>query len=355
MNHAAIELALCSTFAVLVAAGGVTFLQRHAAKLGLVDLPDVRKQHGEPVPVVGGLAVAFAFVLTGLLCRVEARLLAAFAVASLPLLLIGLLDDKQGLNAREKLAAQSLVAAIAVFGGGVVVHELGDLLGFGVLALGWFAIPFTIVCLVGTINAFNMTDGVDGLAGGLALVSVLAFGGAAALLDASTELSLAVALGGALVGFLCFNLQYRARPFRVFLGDSGSTFLGFALAWLAVAIAQRPGGRLYPIAAVWVLGVPLLDMGTTMVLRATRGHNPLAPDRTHLHHLLAALGLSPKRVVVIEVGAAALLAGVGLGAWRHQVPEALLTYGFLATALVYLLGVHLAWRQLGEPADRTGA
>lgn len=334
--------------AVAVTMGAIGFLRPHALGLGLLDVPDQRKHHGEPVPMIGGIAVAFSVFFISLLFSTEHRALAAFVIAALPMLMMGLLDDRLGLTARQKFAIQVVVALTLIYGAAVSIGQLGDLFGFGLVTLGWLAMPFTVVCIVGIVNAYNMADGVDGLAGSMSLASAVAFGVVAALCDAPVEFAIAVALAGALCGFLAFNLPHRRRPFRVFLGDAGSTFIGLALVLLAIGLTQRQGTALSPIAAVWILGLAILDMGATMLTRMAMGHSPIAPDRRHLHHLLLDLGMRPSRVVLGQSLVAALMATVGVIAWRDGLPEHWLTYGYFAVAAVYWLAVSHGWRVVGR-------
>jgi UDP-GlcNAc:undecaprenyl-phosphate GlcNAc-1-phosphate transferase len=353
MKSHVIELGGFALVAVTMTASTIVFLRRHARRFGLVDLPDARKQHGEAVPLIGGIGIAFSVCVTGLLLDVDSRAFAVFLVAALPLIVTGLLDDRLDLEPSQRFMVQAVSALILVLGGKVALTGLGDLFGFGVIQLGWMSVPFTLFCAVGLINAFNMADGVDGLAGGLTMASAAMLAVAAAYLDAARELSIAIVLFFAVAGFMIFNLRHRWRPFRVFMGDAGSMFLGFALAWLALGLSQRAGGALYPICIVWILGLPVMDTVATMFRRARLGRSPFAPDRTHLHHLLLALGLSPTRVVLVEVAAATAMAGIGIAAWRLRVPEVLLTCSFLAIAATYWLAYAFGW-QLVERGTHTG-
>lgn len=342
------NLALHFAFALVLTTAIIWFLAPHAARLGLVDEPDQRKRHGEPVPLIGGIAVALAVLNTGLLFDRQDHHLTAFALAAMPMLVLGLLDDRLELRPKHKLVIEVCVALVLVFGGGAVITRLGDLFGTGPIELGLLAVPFTVVCIVGIINAHNMADGVDGLAGSMGLVSTAAFAFVAWTCGCTHELAAALALAGALIGFLCFNLPYAGRPLRVFLGDAGSNFLGIALVLLAIDLAGREGTELPPIGAVWIIGLAILDMGATMLLRLFAGHSPIKPDRRHLHHLLLAHGVAPRTVVLVQTAGAMACAAVGVGGWLLGVPEHWLTYGYLALAAAYLAVVLRAWRALPQ-------
>ena len=344
MSSEPLELLLSLTSACAVAVAAIFFLRPHAGSLGLLDLPNTRKQHGEAVPLIGGIGIAFSVSVTGLMLDYDDHAFSAFLVASLILMITGLLDDRLGLSANKRFGVQAVAALIMVFVAKLVLHDLGDLVGLGAVHPGWFAVPFTVFCVVGLINALNMADGVDGLAGSLGLVSAAGFGSVAITLGATQELGLIAVLVGAITGFLLFNLDHPLRPFRVFMGDAGSNFLGFALVWLAVALTQQDGSALYPISAVWILGLPIIDTVATMLRRMQLGHSPFKSDRTHLHHLLQARGHSPQSVVVIEFLLSAALVVAGVASWRLGVAESVLTLAFVAFAAMYWWVVARLWR-----------
>jgi UDP-GlcNAc:undecaprenyl-phosphate GlcNAc-1-phosphate transferase len=181
------------------------------------------------------------------------------------------------------------------------------------------------------INGMNMIDGVDGLAGSSALVSLSALAVCAALIGRSEELRIALLFAGAVLGFLAFNLRapWRARA-RVFMGDAGSTALGFAIAWLCVALANPAFNAVPAMVMPWLIALPILDLVTTMARRARDSRKLMAPGRDHLHHLLADRGWSPARIAVTLAGGSAACAAAGIGAWRAGAPAWLLFYGYLA-------------------------
>jgi UDP-GlcNAc:undecaprenyl-phosphate GlcNAc-1-phosphate transferase len=243
------------------------------------------------------------------------------------------------LSAFAKLALQCAAALLMASWGGVYVAELGDLFGLGgPLALGNFAIPFTLVCVLGIINGINMTDGIDGLAAGLTLVSLLAFATLFAELKLPSYLLIVSILIGAVVGFLCFNLRHPLRPqANIFLGDAGSMALGFALCWFAVSLTRVSGTtRVPPIAIVWLIAVPLLDMGVVILRRALSGKSPLAADREHLHHLLLRAGFSYAATTWTLLLANVICAGVGLAIWKYGIRDSWGFYGFIGMLVATL-------------------
>jgi UDP-GlcNAc:undecaprenyl-phosphate GlcNAc-1-phosphate transferase len=340
----------------------IVLLRNTARRMGLVDYPGGRKQHEGAVPVVGGIAIYGAFAFSALLITQSQplypfrSLLGGMGV----LVLAGVLDDMHDLSAFAKLAMQCAAALLMASWGGVYVAELGDLFGLGGnLGLGNFAIPFTLVCVLGIINAINMTDGIDGLAGGLTLVSLLGFAVLFVALKLPSHLLMVSILIGAIVGFLCFNLRHPLRPqANVFLGDAGSMALGFALCWFAVSLTRVPTTRVPPIAIVWLIAVPLIDMGVVILRRALSGRSPLSADREHLHHLLLRAGLSYAATTWTLLVAAALSAGVGLAIWRYGVRDSWGFYGFmgvLVATLAFTQLVKMRQARIAPPQDQDEA
>jgi UDP-GlcNAc:undecaprenyl-phosphate GlcNAc-1-phosphate transferase len=204
------------------------------------------------------------------------------------------------------------------------------------------------VCVLGTINAVNMADGLDGLAGGLVLVSLAFFGAAAWDLGLDRPCKLIVLMAMTVCGFLIFNLrfpwQHRAR---VFMGDSGSMMLGLFLTWFAVELTNRPsGGTLEPMSAVWFIAVPLMDMGLVIARRLFKGLSPFAADRTHLHHILLAVGFSAGQVTWMLIGLAVACGAFGWFGWKAGLPGYAMFYAFVGLFGVAILLRRRVWRLL---------
>jgi UDP-GlcNAc:undecaprenyl-phosphate GlcNAc-1-phosphate transferase len=219
--------------------------------------------------------------------------------------------------------------------GRVQVDTLGSIFTAGPLTLDLWAVPFTIIAVVGAINTMNLIDGVDGLCGGLAIVCF----GTIALLSWQAgvyrELALPMTLISAIVVFLFFNLRNSASK-KVFLGDAGSMFLGFAAAWFLANASQGSAPVMSPVTALWIFAVPLIDTLGVMIRRLFRLQSPLRGDRTHLHHLLLAAGLSPRSVLCAMLSGAVLLAAVGVAGMQFGVSDGVMFAGFVAIFLVVL-------------------
>ncbi len=323
----------------------VRLLSHLAERVGLVDHPCRRKRHRGAIPLIGGPAI-FAGLLFAAPMLVDTlypyrALLAGLAV----LMIAGLLDDLRDLSPWQKFAAQLVAGLIMVSWGHTTVFHLGDLFGFGPVSLPNWAVPFTLVALLGLINAINLVDGADGLAAGLALLAFafLAFG--AMLTGRVVSLQLLLTVIAVLAAFWVMNMRFPWQPHaRVFLGDSGSMILGFLLTWLSIEVARAGEHRMPPIVAVWFLAVPLIDMGVVILRRLGRGHSPFRGGRDHFYHMLLAADLSPGAAVLTMLSLALGLATMAFLAWRAGVPDYWLFYGFLGLlAASWLMSVQWRW------------
>jgi UDP-GlcNAc:undecaprenyl-phosphate GlcNAc-1-phosphate transferase len=305
--------------------------------------------HTGAVPLVGGLAMGLAFLLLYGVGRPLAEPSHFFGVAAAIMLTLvgGTLDDRHGLRASLKFAFQITAALLIALWGGALLTHFGELVGPAPLSLGRWSLAITVVCIVGLMNAINMTDGLDGLAGTQMLAACLGFGYAAVSAGDTETFTVVCLVTGAVAAFLVHNARVPGgASARVYMGDAGSLMLGLLAAWLAIrlAMSQRPG--LAPITAVWIVALPLADMGTVMVRRLLRGKSPFIGDREHLHHLLLDFGMSPQRTTAVLFAASIALGAVGIAAERAGIPQ----YAMFAVYLAYLsahgVGAELASRRL---------
>jgi UDP-GlcNAc:undecaprenyl-phosphate GlcNAc-1-phosphate transferase len=288
------------------------FVRAHARRLGLFDQSDSRKLHDRDVPRVGGVGIVLAVAFTALVTLVMfgrpemtpnmRGLLVVFA-GGIAIHLVGLYDDIRQLHARWKLAAQ-VVIAVLVFAAGVRMTTL-SLPFVRVINLGtWVGLVFTVAWFVGITNAFNLIDGLDGLAAGAALFALTTMF-VVAIANARYGASLAtLTLAGATLGFLYYNFH----PATIFLGDSGSLFLGFMLAGIGALSAQKSPTVVAVAIPVVSLGLPVLDTLIAVTRRFLRRQPIFAADRGHIHHRLLGRGYSPRTVVLALYGVCALLA-----------------------------------------------
>ncbi|OGA02257.1 MAG: hypothetical protein A3H35_14255 [Betaproteobacteria bacterium RIFCSPLOWO2_02_FULL_62_17] len=331
---------LLAVIAFVATAIAIHWLRPLSEKIGLVDHPnDERKHHTTPTPLCGGLGIVAGLVVALLLSPRELGGIGwPLMAASLPLVAVGLWDDIVEISTKIRIAAQILSALLMVYLGHVVILHVGDIIEPGhVLNLGAWAVPLTVFSIVGIINGVNMLDGLDGLAGGVVFIALGWFATAAFIQGAGAEASLTLVLMSAAAGFLVFNLRHSRRGrATVFLGDTGSTVLGFALGWLSIQLSQMQAGALPPMSVVWIMAVPLLDTLAQIVRRLAAGRNPMSPDRNHLHHLLLRAGLSEGQTVAALFIAAWLFGAIGVGAWQFGVPMNLLFWGSLIIYGVYM-------------------
>ncbi|MGH8453297.1 MAG: MraY family glycosyltransferase, partial [Nevskiales bacterium] len=263
----------------------VPLLKPLATRMGLVDRPLGRKQHHGDIPLVGGLAIFAGYVASLLVMgQIELWRGAIFWVW-LTLLCVGLWDDLGGLRVWLRVLIQITAIVLLCRSSGMRLEHLGNLTGDEPLILGQYALPVTILGLIGIKNGINLIDGLDGLAGTQVLVVLFWFVVLSLQNGVFALILLCAPLAGAVLGFLVFNLRLPGRPAQVFLGDHGSVFLGFTLGWVAVVGSQVTAPAFTPIEAVWVLGLPVLDTIRVMLSRMLRGLSPFTPGRDHLHHL----------------------------------------------------------------------
>lgn len=305
----------------LVAAGSVALtvtlvaifsLRPLAPRLGLVDRPDSRKRHRGRVPLIGGLCFFLGLVAGLSYLDVIDSFVIALLGASAVILLTGLIDDLYDLSVRSRLVIQVGTVLAVIAATGVHIDGLGHPLGDGELRLHALGIPLTVIAIVGLMNAFNMLDGIDGLAGSLAMVSiaaVLAFGNGVGWQALSVLLLLQVLLV-ALVPYLGVNLGWPDGR-KIFMGDAGSTLVGFLLAWSLIFLSRREVGHIAPVDVLWCVAIPVMDTLGVMVRRMRLGGSPFKPDRQHLHHLLIDAGYPPRATLAIIVASGCLLAALG--------------------------------------------
>lgn len=305
------------------------FVRRMAKTRGFLDRPGGRKDHARDVPPVGGLVIfPIALMVAALTGGID--LVRDWPLVSGLLLLLGLgaVDDARGLGPKFKFAFQTGAACLIVLPGVAVIMNMGDLFGLGDVLTGRFAIPLTIFCVVLLINAMNMIDGLDGLAGGMAMIALFwltvgaGWGG---------DSGFALALAGGVAGFLVYNMR---NPLRrkacVFLGDSGSMALGLALAWLYIRGSQGSDAPLSPVSVAWILGVPVMDAFALFVTRLSRGRHPFDADRRHFHHHLIHAGMTPGRASLLILGIGMAFGAIGIFGIQAGIPEPALMIPWVA-------------------------
>lgn len=334
------------TAAFCLSAAGVALLSRLAPVLRLLDAPGARKVHSEDVPLVGGLAIFATLIVFATFIDHELST-AYFALALSIVVAMGLWDDVADISPRLKFVIQIVASAVMIWGAEVVIVSVGNLLGWRPIGLWLLSVPVTIFAVVGVVNAVNMIDGLDGLAGSIALVALLWYALAAQDSGLQSQFKVCLVLAGAIGGFLLFNLRFpwQLRA-RVFLGDAGSLAMGFALAWLAIDLTQGPGRTFPPIAALWIVLLPLADCVSLMIRRMARRRSPFLADSRHIHHYLLAVGFSHTQALWTLVTTSTILGAVGYSGWRLGASEAMLFWPFFFGFFAYHHLIQKAWERL---------
>lgn len=335
-------MALFLTFvlATFVTMALIPPLIRTAERWKFVDVPDERKVHKYAVPRVGGIAMAIGAIVPLLLWPGDRALTGLLAGAAV-IVAFGVWDDRRNLNYRVKFFGQFLGALTAVVVGGVTLEFLPFSDPQQPLT-AFISIPLSIIFLIATTNAVNLSDGLDGLAGGTSVISLAGIATLGFFADDVMVVLMALAVIGSILGFLRFN----THPARIFMGDGGSQFLGFALGVLSLLLTQRPESIYSPLLPLLVLGLPLLDTAMVMVQRIAAGRSPFSADKTHIHHKLLALGASHHEAVLIIYTAQAVLM-FSAYLFRYQSDAFILTfYGCFAAVTIGLLSlsIKLNWQ-----------
>jgi UDP-GlcNAc:undecaprenyl-phosphate GlcNAc-1-phosphate transferase len=334
------RIVLACALAAGVSVVALAVLVRLAEPLGLVDRPNSRKLHVGHVPLVGGLSVFIGVLAGALWLGGFSRFVHVLLGTSAALALLGALDDRYDLSVRSRLLVQTAAILTVIATTGVYIHSLGHIFRHE-LTLGWVGIPFTVVAVIGLLNAFNMMDGIDGLAGGLSLVTIgtiLLYSNAAQIYGPATLMLL---MGATLLPYMAANLGLIGR--KVFLGDAGSMVLGYLFAWTLIDFSQISPAHLSPIDVLWCTALPVLDTLAVMYRRLREGKSPFKPDRGHIHHIIMGIGLGQRRTLICLVTLSAALAFFGSVVRMFGTTTSLAAFGTLLRA--YILTATRIWER----------
>ncbi len=316
-------------FSALVAG---LLLARVAPTLGLVDHPGGRKDHVGVTPLVGGLAIFAALVVSAAMGDVHwiVVLAAAWVIVA------GVADDRFEIPALPRFILQGLAALTMAYGAAVVLAGVGNLVGLGPISFGPLSIVMTVFCVVGVINAVNMIDGVDGLSGSIATTAFGAYAFVASESNLYPQTKTLLTLLAGTLGFLMLNMRLPWNPkARIFMGDTGSMLTGFMIAWFAIDLTMGAGRTFAPINALWVVMIPLCDCVSLMIRRRRAGRKMTEPDSQHLHHYLKSRGMGIAQTQWLITGLNAGFAVAAVAAWKLEVPEPVMFALFVAFFAAY--------------------
>ena len=323
--------------AALVAVISTPVVRSLAFRVGAVDVPrDTRRMHDHPIPRMGGLAIFFGFILSVLIFLPLTSELRGMLLGGVIIVILGIFDDIFALPALPKLLVQIGAALIAVLEGNRIefLSNPNIFSSSPYWELGWLSVPITVLWIVAITNSVNLIDGLDGLACGVSTISSMTLLVIALIVAEPDVAILMAALSGACIGFLPYNLN----PAKIFMGDTGSTFLGFILA----AVSIQGLFKFYAIISFAVpflmLGLPIFDTCFAILRRVSHGQSPMQPDRGHIHHRLIDMGFTQKQAVAVLYIISAIL---GLSA------VVLTTIGVLR-AMLFMLALFVAGAVAGK-------
>lgn len=320
----------------LAVLGFVFVLRPIANSVGLVDKPGNRKQHVGNIPLIGGLAIYAAITICSFALTPFDANYKMYLLSTSFMVLMGALDDYHDLDARLRLIAQFLIGSIMVFGANLYIHNLGAIFGSEIIELGAFGQLFTVLCVVTCINAFNMTDGVDGLVGAISINTFISIGILAIYSNVQFDMSFTSILIGAVFAFMFFNFgEFKGGKYKIFMGDAGSMLMGLTVIWLITYSTQGEQGILSPITAVWIIAIPLMDMFCVMLRRVKSGYSPLKASRDHLHHILIFNGLTNLQTTLTILVLSIVFSFIGILSEIYAVAESFMTVFFVITFICY--------------------
>jgi UDP-GlcNAc:undecaprenyl-phosphate/decaprenyl-phosphate GlcNAc-1-phosphate transferase len=293
MDNRIIFAAIASFITVLIV---TPLVMKLAIKIGAIDKPNKRKVHERVMPRLGGLAIFIGVIIGYFVAGLYKERIISISLGALLIIMIGILDDKFELSAKVKLIGQILAACIVVSSGLTI-----DFISIPFLArfdLGFFAIPITIFWIVAITNAINLIDGLDGLAAGISAISIATIAIMAGFYGKFLILTLALIILASTIGFLFYNFH----PAKIFMGDTGALFLGYSISILSLLGLYKSVTLFSLVVPIIILGVPIFDTTYAIIRRIVNKQPISAPDKSHLHHRILALGFSHKTTVLIIYG-----------------------------------------------------
>lgn len=290
MNMQAI-VAFFASFLTVIAVTPLVI--KFAIKIGAIDKPNERKVHTRIMPRLGGLAIFIGVIVGYFVGGVYNEQVTGITVGAILIVLVGMLDDLYELSPKIKFLGQ-LIAACLVVASGLTV-ELLNIPFIGKFDVGWWSYPITVFWIVGITNAINLIDGLDGLSAGISAIGVATIATLAGMADKALIFTLSLIILGSIIGFLFYNFH----PAKIFMGDTGALFLGYAISVLSLLGLYKSVTLFSFVVPVIILGVPIFDTTFAIIRRIVNKKPISAPDKSHLHHRLLSLGFSHRNTVLL--------------------------------------------------------
>lgn len=332
------KLYVLAVISIVISAVLTPLVKKFAVKIKVIDIPkDNRRIHKKPIPLLGGLAIYFSFILTlilkaGSVSRSEIGIIIGATI----IVIGGFLDDKFDIRPWQKLLIQ-IASALSLIVYGIRIQLITNPISSSELyiSIGILSIPLTIIWVVGITNALNLIDGLDGLAAGVAFISAITIFIIAVLNNRAEAAVLTIILSGAILGFLPYNFN----PATIFMGDTGAQLLGFLLAAISIEGAIKSAAAFAIAVPILALGIPIYDVLFAMIRRKLNGRPIMQADKGHLHHRLLDMGLTQRQAVVIMYLVSAVLGSFAIIAMQVSSQR---SYFLLATVMIVLVVV--AWK-----------
>jgi UDP-GlcNAc:undecaprenyl-phosphate/decaprenyl-phosphate GlcNAc-1-phosphate transferase len=320
----------------------INLLRPFAIKINLVDRPNNRKLHNGPIPLIGGIAMFFGIIISILVLPFDLNELNYFILASLIIVVIGVLDDHRDISVSLRLFFQALVAVIVVSAGGIQITSFGSLFGNGEILIYEWSYFISVIAIIAGINAMNMADGIHGLAGGNSLITFLAILFLSVDNISNQNLWITILFCSVLPVFLIHNLcpgLHESK--RIFMGDAGSMLIGMSIVWLLVDLSQGEAQILDPVIGLWLFSIPLFDMVSVFIRRLASGTSPFRGDAFHMHHLLIYLGMNRNSVLLTILVFSLLMSVIGILGVKYEVTEYAMFLGFLMVFVIYMVAYNV--------------
>lgn len=316
------------------------YIKQLAVKIGAVDKPDKRKVHTQVMPRLGGLAIYLATMLAIVCSMPITRDLLGILLGGTWIVIVGVLDDKYSLPARVKLAGQ-VIAAVILVAFDVKIEWLNNPFG-GYFYLEYLSIPFTVFWVISFINVVNLIDGLDGLAAGVSGIASITVILVAVHQGYFPVATLTAALAGGIIGFIHYNFN----PATIFMGDTGSMFIGYMLAAISIFGAVKSAATIALLVLAIALGLPIMDTAFAILRRYSNGRPIFQPDKGHLHHRLLAMGLSQRQAVLLMYGISIVLCLAAFVLAEANV------YVAAVVIVLILVGIAVGAKRIGILNDR---